>query len=587
MLLKNRLTPARISCLAALAVLVLHGSALRDVWTIDPDASAYLGLGRSLAAGDGYTLDGTAHGKYTPGFPILLAGLIRAGSPDAYLLFHGALVVALALAVLVTHRLVCRLGFPPWAGAVIAWAVALSQTLCDLSVRYLRTEVPFMALSLAALLLMSDALGQRRSWGRTALAAAFLAAALSLRLAGITLAVVPALHLLMPSDGARSRARAALLLATVGLVLGGWMAWGASIRSARPDAPDYSTELLASEPRDLTKTVRVDMPTIDGAGMLRRVGGNLEVLSRASAVLLTNIDRAGARLPVGMATLGLVLLGLLAMARSSRPSRDAATYVVASLALYLVWPFNQQERFYVPLLPLLLLAAGLGLVRCREALVGLARSTAGSCLALLIAVALAMVLSFQVSDEPTVLGRWSKSFAVVVAAAWLLVAALALLLRRARLPTLHPQLAWLLPGLFLLPWLHYRFIEWPAQVRQFDERRMAEPRAPPLDRIDVDIRLEQVAVWLQQHTADDAVVMTDVPKMLATLSGRRCIPFRYRIDPPEVLHGDADVVFYTRELAQVAAVMDARAEDYELLLELASAGEAAAAERPRLYGPRR
>jgi hypothetical protein len=588
--LKSQLTPARVSCLAALAVLILHGSALRDVWTIDPDASAYVGLGQSLAAGDGYALEGIPHGKYTPGLPLLIASIIRATSPDAYLAFHGLLVVMLALTVLITHRLICRLGYPPWAGSVIACAVALSQTLCDLSVRYLRTEVPFMALSLAALLLMSDALGPRRSWGRTALAAAFLAGAISLRMAGITLAVVPVLHLFIPSDGNRSRSRAALLLLTVGLVLGAWSTRGASIRSANPDAPNYSAELLAQEPRDLTKTIRADMPTIDGAGLVRRVGGNLEVLARASAVLLTNIDRAGARLPVGLATLALILGGLVTMVRSSRSSQDAAAYLVATLALYLLWPFNQQERFYVPLLPLLLLAAGLGLVLAYKALAMLAQLPFGRGSALLIATAVAVVLSSQVSDHPTVLGRWSKSYTVVIGASWVLVAGLAWLLRRPQLPELRPQLAWLVPGLFLLPWLHFRAVEWPAQMRQFEERRLASPRVAPLDRIDVDPLLEQVALWLTEHTAPEAVVMTDVPKMLAVLSGRRCIPFRYRIDPPEILHGNADVIFYTRELAQVAAVMDAQALNYELLLELASPyappGEEHSPDSPRLYRPR-
>ena len=580
--LKSPLNPARLSCLAALVVLLFHGSALRDVWTIDPDASAYVGLAQSLAAGDGYSLDGVPHGKYTPGFPLLLAGLIRATSPDAYLVFHGFLVVMLALGVLVTHRLICRMGFPPWAGAVIAWTVAMSQTLCDLSVRYLRTEVPFMALSLGALLLMSDALGQRRSWGRTALAAAFVAAAISVRMAGVTLAVVPALHLLFPVDGNRGRARAALLLVTVGLVLGGWSTWGASVRSANPEAPDYSTELLAQEPRDLTKTVRVDMPTIDGAGLVRRITGNLEVLARASAVLLTNVDRAGARLPVGLGALALILLGLVTMIRASRPSKDASAYLLATLALYLLWPFNQQERFYVPLLPLLLLAAGLGVVLVYRSLALLSQTTAGRRLALIVAVALALGLSAQVSDYPTVLGRWSKGFAALIVAAWVMVVTLGVLLRRPQLPTLNPGLAWLVPTMFFLPLVGFRLFEWSDQMLRFDELRFVVPQEPPLDRIDVDYRLELVAGWLHENTAADAVVMTDVPKMLSILSGRRCLPFRYRVDPPEVLHGEADVVFYTGELAQLTAVMDARAGDYELS-EVTVPGVWEEAVLPRMY----
>lgn len=586
--LNKRVSPIVVTCAAALCVLMLYGSALRNVWTIDPDASAYLGLGQSLAAGDGYTLDGTPHAKYPPGLPLLLATLIRVAGPQAYGLFHAALVILLAAAVLVSHRLVCRLGFPPWAGAVVALAVALSQTLGDLSLRYLRTEVPFLALSTATLLVMSDALGRRRSWGRTALAAVFLTASLSLRLAGITLAVVPLLHLLFPAEGGRTRTRAALLLTTAGLVLVGWMAWGSSIRAEHPEASDYGSELTAMEPRDLTKTVRTDMPTIDGPGWMRRVGGNLEVLSRASAVLLTNVDRAGARLPVGMATLGLVLLGLLSMARpSSRPRQDAAAYVAATLGLYLIWPFNQQERFYAPLLPLLLIAAGQGLVVARDLIANLARSATGRNVTLTLVAALALVLSIQTSDDPTVLGRWSKSYTAVVALAWMAVVVLATLLRRDELPAWHPGAAWLLPILFCVPWLQFRFVEWPAQVHSFAHHRAEHPADPPLDRIDVDPRLEQVALWIMDHTPADALVMTDVPKMLNALTGRRCVPFRYQVEPPEVLHGEADVIFYTRELADASAVMDARAGDYEVALELAPVFDGRTTVVPRLYRPLR
>ena len=44
-------------------VALLGATAVRPVWTIDPDASLYLGLGRSLAAGDGDVLDGQPHTK--------------------------------------------------------------------------------------------------------------------------------------------------------------------------------------------------------------------------------------------------------------------------------------------------------------------------------------------------------------------------------------------------------------------------------------------------------------------------------------------------------------------------------------------
>ena len=57
--------------------------------------------------------------------------------------------------------------------------------------------------------------------------------------------------------------------------------------------------------------------------------------------------------------------------------------------------------------------------------------------------------------------------------------------------------------------------------------------------------------------------------MMALLSGRRCVPFVFRVDPPDVVSGAADYVFYTGELAQAAEVMRACAERFDVELALA------------------
>ena len=95
-------------------------------------------------------------------------------------------------------------------------------------------------------------------------------------------------------------------------------------------------------------------------------------------------------------------------------------------------------------------------------------------------------------------------------------------------------------------------------------------------------RPEDVARFLAT-TPPDTVLMTDVPKLLAVLSGRRCVPFVYRAEPPDVLVGDADLVFYTRELPQAAAVMDAVAHRFEPAFELPAVDEGAGAVRPTVY----
>ena len=46
------------------------------------------------------------------------------------------------------------------------------------------------------------------------------------------------------------------------------------------------------------------------------------------------------------------------------------------------------------------------------------------------------------------------------------------------------------------------------------------------------------------------------------------MPFVYQLQPPRVLPGEASLVFYTRELPEAAAVMDAVAGGFTLAYEL-------------------
>ena len=54
------------------AIAVLYVASLPDALIVNPDSMQFLGLGRSLAHGDGYTLNGQAYGKFPPVLPLLL-----------------------------------------------------------------------------------------------------------------------------------------------------------------------------------------------------------------------------------------------------------------------------------------------------------------------------------------------------------------------------------------------------------------------------------------------------------------------------------------------------------------------------------
>jgi len=562
------MTLLRLALFAGLAVAL--GSAIRPIWTLDPDAAGYLTLARSLAEGEGYVMDGVPHAKYPPGFPVLLATAMTFAGPHAYGLFHALLVACVLGAAALTYRLVRQLGYPDAAALAAAACVGTSQVLFELSVVYLRTEPLFLLLTLAALLSMIAACSRDGGLLDVLVAGILTCAATATRMAGVTLLVVPLLALVRPSSrlGQRGRAVGAILLG--GLAFAGWQVHGWNVRQAHPEAPDYGAELLAAQPRDLTKTVRLDMPRLDAAGAVRRlVGdqtgeGNVQVLARATGVLLTNAHRTGSKLIIGAGLLGLVLLGLVAMWRRGPPHADVAAYVVATMGLYLVWPFDQQERFYVPLLPMLLLAAGEAVARAWALAQRVSSLRRGGVLLVVVTGLVVLVLALQRSDHPELLGRWSRSYAAMLAGATIAWLILLLAVVRGPLPRLSPALWLAAPLFYATPTAVVHLTEWPERVTAFEASRARTPVPPALARIDVHPTLEAVGLWLRANTRPDAVVMTDVPKMLAILSGRRCVPFTYTLDPPEVHEGEADYVFYTRELPDVALLMDARASRFDV-----------------------
>jgi hypothetical protein len=588
--------PLRPALLLLLAFLVF--SAIQPIWRIDPDAAAYMSLGRAVGSGEGYALDGALHAKYPPGLPLLWAGLGGLFGRDAYGVFHAALVLAWLISVVLAHGLARDLGLGAPAALAVAACTGLSQTLFGLSVGYLRSEPLFLLASLGALRMGLRALSPAGAT-RHALAAGLLTvAALSVRLAGVSLLAIPALALWRGPAGPRRRA---LLVLTLGLgAVLGWWAWGQHVRSVHPDAPDYATEFLAAAPRDLTKVVQVDVPLLDGPALVQRIGGNLKAQARASAVLLTNVIKAGARLPVGLVALAFVLLGLLRLlsppadrgprgqqlsedARSAR--RAAAVYVLATLGLYAVWPFDQQERFYVPLLPLLLVAAGQGVLAADSLLRRCAQRPSTRWVALVAMVSVLAVLALQRSDDPQVLGRWSRTYAALLLVTTGAVAVLSHRLRQPDPRELPQAACLLLPLAFCVPFAATRFRDWPETVQAFEDHRLAQPQAEPLASIDVHTVLEQVALFLAKNTEPDTVVMTDVPKMLAILSGRRCIPFVYRAQPPDVLPGDADLVFYTGEIPEATAVIEACVDRLEPVLRLEALSDGQRMVVPTVWRP--
>jgi hypothetical protein len=197
-----------------------------------------------------------------------------------------------------------------------------------------------------------------------------------------------------------------------------------------------------------------------------------------------------------------------------------------------------------------------------------------------------VLLATQSSDHPKLLGRWSYSYAALLIVLAALLGLFPGLSRRGRLPVPAAWMALLVPLAMAGPFVHKRFVEWPGRVAAFEQRRADDPQPGALAAIDVNPLLETVAVHLRDETPPETVLMTDVPRMLQIMSERRCVPFVYRVDPPGVLVGEADLVFYTREIPEAAAGMDTGAPGYEGVFELPAVFDGQRTVTPAVYRPR-
>ena len=130
--------------LAALFIAQVPG-----VLLVNPDSAVYMGLGRSLARGEGYRFNFQPYAKYPPGYPLLLAAVYATAGESVWamqaltaLCGVGALAAAYALV-------------KPRAGRWPALGVAVLTAACSWFQAHacvtIRADVPYAMLALATL----------------------------------------------------------------------------------------------------------------------------------------------------------------------------------------------------------------------------------------------------------------------------------------------------------------------------------------------------------------------------------------------------------------------------------------------------
>jgi hypothetical protein len=577
-----------------LVIFVLASAALffsapgRGYWVIDPDAAAYVGLARSLVAGEGYTLQDIPHAKFPPGFPALLAIAIAVtGDPQCYgamrdlVTICGLATIVLAFAV---SRSVMRLS--PGMSLLVALATGSSIFLLQYSVAYLRSETAFTVFFLASLL-AGERWRESRSFTAAAVAGLLAAGAISIRSAGLAAIAGLVLARLLPrreeggvcldlSRSALAQAAIASLLAITPMLA---QKYYVTTRSAELGltVADYGDELFAARALDLTKNVDLAEPKIAlfSPAMAQRIHGNLGSLALSLGKFVTNHakganlavgSRSGRMHPGGYALLGLLCLGLVIAVR--RGLIVGAVAVAVYLALYAIWPFDQQQRFYQPLAALLLPLLAFGAAPLLRLALRICGSSGGRFALAIAMLVLAGLLATVESDAPSILGRWSKTYAVLVlgtfgAGVALLAAAMIARKRILDLVPRAPQIAAAAFGALGVLWT-FSFVSALRDMRlehaEFDRQRRVEPVAARFERIKTHPELLRLLDVLVTSARPADLVMSDIPKMIHEMTGLPTVPLHFDTARAELIlatpRGRPQFLYHSPEIPEISKLVD-------------------------------
>ena len=473
--------------------MVLVGLGILYVWGVRQpewfagDEAYYVGLARSLAAGEGFTFNGQPHAIYPPGFPLALAPAVAwmGLQPGALTLFALGLNLASlgAIAVYLRSRGDSR-GLLPVLIFFLG-SVAVFDVYTDL-----RSEGLFV---LVTMLVLAGFERLERAPFPFGLALAFgVAAGVSLpavRSIGVALpaAATAAIGVALLRRASGGRRRVVAAAASVAGALA-YQVWWSARGAAFAEERSYTNLLTMVDPHqpDLGRAGVVDLVMRIVEQFTVQVGHGVEMLMGSPPLqsFLFGLPQ--------IAFVVVLAFGLVREAR--RPNPMAAWFLLAYLGIVVLWPFDEGTRFLLPVFPLMVVLAFRGasalLAQRPTTPAGWRRVGTG---ALTFAAAAAAEVALR---SPGSLQGWAW------VAAWLLVSTGAFWWSRnaarsaVRLPRSAAPVVWALVGLHLA-------IGGPALIDQATRQRAGEQQ----------FNSRQVAgaiPWIREHTGADAIVAATI-----------------------------------------------------------------------------
>ncbi len=317
------------------------------------DDGLYWGAAHSLAEGRGYRIESLPgepyQTKYPPLYPLLLSLAWKWGaSEQSRLAIAAALNIVFLAAVVAGGWSVLHGIVSPKLKVALAFFFAVSPAAALVGMA-LMSDLPFTALTFAAL-----AMAARARSGRAAFAAGVIAG-----LAYLTKTAALPLAIALPFSFALRRRYWSAVLAAVGMfpALAGWTVWAVANRAADP-AFVYYTDYIGYYLKDVRLRDVPAMVSLNTAFLLRAAGSLIVFDVHGS------LDRI-LSLACGVVAI-LAAISLSAKATANPYTLFCGIYVF----MLLLWNFPADERFVLPLLPLLAAGFACEVLRFRAALGG-------------------------------------------------------------------------------------------------------------------------------------------------------------------------------------------------------------------------
>lgn len=316
----------------------------------------YYELARSILAGQTYGFNARIETMLPPGFPAMLA-LLCVTVGCSYGVLIRAMPVFATLAFIVSYDLMRReVGRAVAAG--MCFLLISSSEVFDFSTTLVFSDLPYFFASSVVLLLVAQLDERPRASPRSAswwLLCVLVPASVLLRSAGLTLLTGFVVWMAASSFFGRAiavrRVRVFLPPLLLGLLAqGAWMEWG-----HRHEVSEWP---IGGYPKSYFSQLWLESGNEPEQGratpgdVIRRVARN--AVDRATNVVDLLARRGGPpewSSPVVLVTIGLVVTGVAAsIIHGGGALHD--WYYIGHEAMYLLWPWEFEERFFLPVIPL-------------------------------------------------------------------------------------------------------------------------------------------------------------------------------------------------------------------------------------------